>query len=69
MIETYRMLGREREADLERDAERARRAALLPRKHGLGLGRRIRLGWLGRFRAAEIDGATPTPGTTTADRG
>jgi hypothetical protein len=29
--ETYRMLGRERQADLEREAERSRTAALAPR--------------------------------------
>ena len=35
MDETYRMLGREREADFAREAERARTASLLPaRKRG-----------------------------------
>jgi hypothetical protein len=32
MDETYRMLGREHQADLEREAERFRMAALAPRK-------------------------------------
>lgn len=31
MDETYRMLGRERQADLEREAERFRKAAFAPR--------------------------------------
>jgi hypothetical protein len=31
MHETYRMLGREREADFERDAQKFRRAAEVPR--------------------------------------
>jgi hypothetical protein len=32
MDETYRMLGNERQADFDREAARAHRAALLPRK-------------------------------------
>ena len=32
MIETFRMLGREREADLAREADRRRLAAALPRR-------------------------------------
>jgi hypothetical protein len=49
MIETYRMLGRERQADLEREARRFRRAALVQEKP-TRQGRAPTAGDLGRRR-------------------
>jgi hypothetical protein len=46
MIETYRMLGREHEADLAREAEKWQRSALVQTKE-----RRARPASIARFRA------------------
>ena len=51
MIETFRMLGHEREADLAREADRRRLAAALPRRR-----RRLRIErLLTRFRMNFVD--------------
>jgi hypothetical protein len=44
MIETYRMLGREHEADLEREAKKRRQASLVEVR-----ARRRRFAWLYRW--------------------
>jgi hypothetical protein len=50
MIETYRMLGHEREVELEREAERLRRGALVPRKVARRRWRALRTVWAKRFQ-------------------
>jgi hypothetical protein len=52
MIETFRMLGQEREADLAREADRRRLATLLPKRRR-GLAGRL------KFRSASIPAAQP----------
>ena len=47
MFETYQMLGEQRQADFEREAERFRHAARLPKRR-----RRIRMPWTPRRTAA-----------------
>jgi hypothetical protein len=46
VIETYRMLGEQRQADFDREARRSRQAALLPRRR-----RRLHIPWIGRLRS------------------
>jgi hypothetical protein len=46
VIETYRMLGEQRQADFDREANRFRQAALLPRRR-----RRLHIPWIGRLRS------------------
>jgi hypothetical protein len=50
MIETYRMLGHEREVEFEREAERFRRGALVPRKAARRSSRALRSVWARRFQ-------------------
>jgi hypothetical protein len=46
VIETYRMLGEQRQADFDREAQRFRQAALLPRHR-----RRLHVPLIGRLRS------------------
>ena len=54
MIETYRMLGEQRQADFEREAAGFRQAAQLPKRP-----RRLRTRWIGRRRSSGRQVAVP----------
>jgi hypothetical protein len=54
MIETYRMLGREHEADLAREADLRRQASLVQSKVS-----RRRLAWIPRFASLRVGTARP----------
>ena len=60
MIETYRMLGEQRQADFDREATRFRQAALLPRRR-----RRFHVQWIGRLRSRSPIVAVGSPAALT----
>jgi hypothetical protein len=59
VIETYRMLGEQRQADFDREANRFRQAALLPRRR-----RRLHIPWIGRLRSLSPSPSPAAPRPT-----
>jgi hypothetical protein len=55
VIETYRMLGEQRQADFEREAAGFRRAAQLPKRP-----RRLRTRWIGHRKSSARQVAVPS---------